>query len=119
MCNVGEYGTCKIEERWRGRFAFVPVLSQEPEGSSWTGRKGHVTDYVREVAVAHADRAAYLCGPPGMIDAALEVLRGTIPPDHLHCDKFLDRGSIALATSAGARARTRRAEGESSCSGML
>ncbi|KYF77646.1 hypothetical protein BE11_34770 [Sorangium cellulosum] len=108
-----------IEERWRGRFAFVPVLSREPEGSSWTGRKGHVTDYLREVAVAHADRAAYLCGPPGMIDAALDVLRGTIPPDHLHCDRFLDRGSIALATSEGARARTRRAEGESSCSEML
>ncbi|WP_437603672.1 2Fe-2S iron-sulfur cluster binding domain-containing protein [Sorangium sp. So ce590] len=108
-----------IEARWRGRFAFVPVLSREPEGSSWTGRKGHVTDYLREVAVAHADRAAYLCGPPGMIDGALDVLRGTIPPDHVHCDKFLDRGSIALATSAGARARTRRAEGEASCSEML
>ncbi|WP_437959343.1 2Fe-2S iron-sulfur cluster binding domain-containing protein [Sorangium sp. So ce119] len=39
--------------------------------------------------------------------------------DHVHHDKFLDRGSIALATSAGARARTRRAEGEASCSEML
>ncbi|WP_438000583.1 2Fe-2S iron-sulfur cluster binding domain-containing protein [Sorangium sp. So ce185] len=108
-----------IEERWRGRFAFVPVLSREPAGSSWTGREGHVTDYLREVAAAHADRAAYLCGPPGMIDAALDVLRGVIPPDHLHYDRFLDRGSIALATRAGGRARTPRAEGGSSCSEVL
>ena len=28
-----------LKERWRGRFAFVPVLSQEPEGSRWTGRR--------------------------------------------------------------------------------
>ncbi|WP_437955296.1 2Fe-2S iron-sulfur cluster binding domain-containing protein [Sorangium sp. So ce119] len=91
-----------IEERWRGRFAFVPVLSQEPEGSSWTGRMGHVTDILREAAVAHAGCAAYLCGPPGMIDAALDVLRGRIQPEHLHHDRFLDRGSVALAASAGA-----------------
>lgn len=91
-----------IEERWRGRFAFVPVLSREPEGSSWTGRKGRVTDYLREVAVDHADCAAYVCGPPGMIDAALDVLRGGVPPEHLHCDRFLDRGSVALAAAAPA-----------------
>ncbi|MDC0683374.1 2Fe-2S iron-sulfur cluster binding domain-containing protein [Sorangium atrum] len=89
-----------IKKRWRGRFVFVPVLSQEPEGSSWTGRKGHVTDYLRGVAAGHADCAAYVCGPPGMIDAALDVLRGEIPPKHLHHDRFLDRGSVAGAASA-------------------
>lgn len=88
-----------IRARWRGRFTFVPVLSREPEGSSWTGRKGYVTDYLREAAAAHADCAAYLCGPPGMIDAALDVLRGRIPPAHVHCDRFWDRGSVALAAA--------------------
>lgn len=86
-----------IEAQWRGRFAFVPVLSQEPEGSGWRGRRGHVTDYLRESEADIARRAAYLCGPPGMIDAALDVLRGKIPPEHLHHDRFLDRGSLALA----------------------
>ncbi|WP_437328581.1 2Fe-2S iron-sulfur cluster-binding protein [Sorangium sp. So ce381] len=88
-----------IRERWRGRFAFVPVLSQEPEGSRWTGREGHVTDYLREVAASLDECAAYLCGSPGMIDAALDLLRGRIPPEHLHYDRFLDRGSVALAAS--------------------
>lgn len=91
-----------IEERWRGRFAFVPVLSQEPEGSRWAGRRGRVTDYLREVDAGHADCAAYVCGPPGMIDAVLDALRGEVPPKHLHCDRFLDRGSVALAASAAA-----------------
>lgn len=91
-----------IKERWRGRFAFVPVLSQEPEGSGWEGRRGHVTDYLLQGAIGLAGCAAYLCGPPGMIDAALAVLRGRIPPKHLHYDRFLDRGSVALAASAAA-----------------
>lgn len=89
-----------IEGRWRGRFAFVPVLSQEPEGSGWTGRRGHVTGYLRERAAELAGCAAYLCGPPAMIDAAIDALRGRIPPDHLHHDRFLDRGSTALALAA-------------------
>ncbi|WP_437591995.1 2Fe-2S iron-sulfur cluster-binding protein [Sorangium sp. So ce1000] len=91
-----------IRERWRGRFAFVPVLSQEPEGSRWAGREGHVTDYLREVAASLDACAAYLCGPPGMIDAGLDLLRGRIPPEHLHYDRFLDRGSVALAASLAA-----------------
>lgn len=84
-----------IEEGWRGRFSFVPVLSREPEGSDWRGRRGHVTDYLRERAADLAGCAAYLCGPPGMIDAALDVLRDKIPPEHVHHDRFLDRGSVA------------------------
>jgi toluene methyl-monooxygenase electron transfer component len=84
-----------IRERWRGRFTFVPVLSQEPEGSAWSGRRGHVTDYLRESAANLAHCAAYLCGPPGMIDASIDVLRGRIPQKHLHHDRFLDRGSLA------------------------
>jgi CDP-4-dehydro-6-deoxyglucose reductase len=89
-----------IRERWRGRFAFIPVLSGEPEGSGWDGWRGHVTDYLRDDAVTLAEHAAYLCGPPGMIDAALDVLRDSIPPKHLHHDRFLDRGSIALAAAS-------------------
>jgi xylene monooxygenase electron transfer component len=43
-----------------------------------------------------------LCGPPGMIDGALDVLRERIPPQYLHYDRFVDRSSVALATSKGA-----------------
>lgn len=88
-----------IGERWRGRFTFVPVLSQEPEASGWAGRRGHVTDYLRESAAALAGCAAYLCGPPAMIDAALDVLRGRLAAEHLHHDRFLDRSSLALGAA--------------------
>ena len=91
-----------IQERWRGRFSFVPVLSQEPESSGWRGRRGHVTDVLREAAPSLAACAAYVCGPPGMIDAALDVLRDRIPPEHVHHDRFLDRSSLALAAPQGA-----------------
>lgn len=86
-----------VKERWRGRFDFVPVLSREPEGSGWKGRRGRVTGHLREHAADLAGCAAYLCGPPGMIDGAIDALRGWIPPEHLHHDRFLDRGSAALA----------------------
>jgi CDP-4-dehydro-6-deoxyglucose reductase len=35
-----------------------------------------------------------------MIDAALAVLRDSIPPRYLHHDRFLDRGAIALAAAS-------------------
>jgi CDP-4-dehydro-6-deoxyglucose reductase len=89
-----------LKERWRGRFDVVPVLSQEPAGSAWRGRRGHVTDYLREIAPSLAEHAAYVCGPPAMIDAALDVLRERIPPEHVHHDRFLDRGSVAASRAA-------------------
>lgn len=37
----------------------------------------------------------YLCGPPGMIDAAIDVLHSKgIGADDIHLDKFLDASSI-------------------------
>ncbi|MDI1442530.1 2Fe-2S iron-sulfur cluster binding domain-containing protein [Polyangium sp. 6x1] len=89
-----------IQQRWHGWFTFVPVLSKESESSTWGGRRGRVTDYLRERETSLADCAAYLCGPPAMIDSALEVLRHRIPAKHLHHDRFLDRGSMAPAASA-------------------
>lgn len=56
---------------------FVPVLSDEEQGGSDVLARGMVTDVVacqmgRDIA-AHD---AYVCGPPPMIDAALELLTG-------------------------------------------
>jgi toluene methyl-monooxygenase electron transfer component len=89
-----------IVVEWRATFDLVPVLSREPNGSNWKGRRGHVTDYLRENATGLANCAAYLCGPPGMIDAAIDVLRERVPVEHLHSDRFLDRGSAALAANS-------------------
>lgn len=56
-------------------FTFVPVLSEEPEDSSWQGQRG----FVHEAAKAHFDgkfagHKAYMCGPPVMIDACITTL---------------------------------------------
>ena len=50
-----------------------------------------------------ADHDVYLCGPPQMIDACLEVLsaRG-VPAAQIHFDKFLDSGHAAAALHGSA-----------------
>lgn len=62
-------------ERQHRHIRFVPVLSQEPGDSGWTGLRG----YVHDAAVAHFEgrftgHKAYMCGPPPMVDACITVL---------------------------------------------
>ena len=70
-------------------FHFIPVLSHEPDSSPWTGERGLVTDAVARRLPDLAGHEAYLCGSPGMIDAAIAVLtaRG-VPAAHIFYDKF-------------------------------
>ncbi|MDH3233149.1 MAG: oxidoreductase, partial [Alphaproteobacteria bacterium] len=70
-------------------FSFMPVLSDEPDASDWTGRRGLVTEALA-VEIGDAFGAeAYLCGPPAMIDAAIEVLLAAGLDDGDICfDKF-------------------------------
>jgi Na+-transporting NADH:ubiquinone oxidoreductase subunit F len=70
-------------------FQFIPVLSDEPADSSWTGERGLVTDAVARHLPDLAGQEAYLCGSPGMIDAAMAILtaRG-MPAAHIFYDKF-------------------------------
>ena len=70
-------------------FKFIPVLSDEPAGSPWTGERGLVTDAVGRQLPDLTGQEAYLCGSPGMIDAAMAVLaaRG-MPAAHIFYDKF-------------------------------
>ena len=54
-----------------GRFSCTHVLSEEPEGSPWSGARGHIT---RELVETHLpppseDCAIFVCGPPGMYGA--------------------------------------------------
>lgn len=59
------------------QFAFVPALS-DPTGPLPRGcEQGLITDVVERVCGDQIrDYDAYLCGPPPMIDAALEMLEG-------------------------------------------
>ena len=91
-----------IKEHWHKgyKFEYVTVLSANKEGSPWTGPTGYVTDYFKE---AYMDTSVldlngakgYLCGPPTMIDSAIELLKsGGIDEESIYYDKFLDASSI-------------------------
>ncbi len=75
-------------------FRFVPALSEDTT-ADWArlgvaeGDFGFVTDVVdrRETDLAGTD--VYLCGPPPMVDAALELLDGKdVARERIHVDKF-------------------------------
>ena len=60
-------------------FSYVPTVSRPAEDPGWAGERGRVEDVLRK----HADAAGmypsfggfFLCGHPGMISAARQVLR--------------------------------------------
>lgn len=55
-------------------FRYVPVVAKPEEGQTWEGQTGLVTEAVKRQMEDAADQEAYLCGSPGMIDAAIKVL---------------------------------------------
>lgn len=78
-----------------GGLRFLPVLSEEPEESDWTGLRGMVTDQVAAQSLDWVNTQAYLCGPPPMIDAAIKVLKQQgVSEANIHFDKFLDASSM-------------------------
>lgn len=71
-------------------FTYVPALSDEPEGSDWTGHRGFAHEAARD-AFANDFRGltAYLCGPPPMIEAAIATLmQGRLFERDIHTEKF-------------------------------
>ncbi|MEY4766721.1 MAG: hypothetical protein RI907_3394 [Pseudomonadota bacterium] len=76
-----------LAARWPAAFRHVAVLSEEPAGSDWRGERGLVHTQVTPHLVPGAH--AYLCGPPPMVDAIAQVLRGHgVAPEHIHTDRF-------------------------------
>lgn len=89
-----------IRKQWRGDFRFVPVLSHADNDASWTGARGLVTEKIPELLEPGAH--AYLCGPPGMIDSAVELLeRSGVARKHIHFDRFTTQADVAAASAAG------------------
>jgi len=85
----------QIEQNWSGTFRFIPVLSEEPEGSDWQGQRGFVTELIPGIAANVTQ--TYMCGPPPMLDAAEKILKdGQLSADGIFCDRFLDRSSAAI-----------------------
>lgn len=89
-----------LARRWTGPFRFIPVLSEAADDPVWEGRRGLVTEVIPTVWEEGGE--AYLCGPAGMVDAALEVLRRRrVPPDRIHFDRFTTLADVTPAAGAG------------------
>lgn len=89
----------QVADRWPGSFTFVPVLSDAPDGDSWDGARGMVTDLIP--AVADARTQAYLCGPPAMVDAGVDRLTELgVGPRSIFFDRFTTRADAVAATDA-------------------
>ncbi len=70
-------------------FHFVPVVSKPGDGEKWEGETGLVTDALRRNVKDAAGCEGYLCGSPGMIDAAVKVLVELgMPENKIFYDKF-------------------------------
>jgi propane monooxygenase reductase subunit len=70
-------------------FTFVPALSHLGEDVEWDGARGLITDVVSEAERELGEMDAYLCGPPPMVDAAIEMLDAKgVPENRVYYDKF-------------------------------
>ena len=70
-------------------FTFVPALSDAEADTTWTGERGFVTDVLGRHEGDLGDADLYLCGPPPMIDAAMDVLLSKgADPKRIFFDKF-------------------------------
>lgn len=80
----------------RGLEAHYPAFSYDiilssPDPAQWSGRKGRVTDLLRErITAEHGARSeAYLCGSRAMIDDAAAILVGKgFASEHVHFENF-------------------------------
>jgi len=72
-------------------FTFTPALSEPDAADTWAGETGLITEVLARHTPANLRSFdGYLCGPPGMIDAAVEVLAGKgMFATRIACDRFL------------------------------
>jgi Na+-transporting NADH:ubiquinone oxidoreductase subunit F len=70
-------------------FTYIPALSQPEPADDWNGETGRITDVLDRHIASGENTEVYLCGSPGMIEAAIEVLKKKgIPEDKCYYDKF-------------------------------
>jgi len=90
-----------LAARWPGGLRVEPVLSRAGDDDAWRGLRGRVTDHLP--ALLPRDAAAWLCGPPAMVDDAGALLRAAgVPASRVHADRFTE----APADSASQPAAT-------------
>ncbi|MBS0619490.1 MAG: 2Fe-2S iron-sulfur cluster binding domain-containing protein [Spirochaetes bacterium] len=85
----------RVKDSLGAKFDFLPVLSNEEESSSWKGARGFVTEAIAQQQLDFNDTAAFLCGPPPMIDAAIKTLNELgISNQNIFFDKFTDKSHV-------------------------
>lgn len=74
-------------------FRYVPALSEPDASDDWDGEVGLITDVVRERESDLSGVHGYVCGPPPMVEAALELLPALgIADEQIFYDKFTTTG---------------------------
>jgi Na+-transporting NADH:ubiquinone oxidoreductase subunit F len=79
----------KTLEQELADFRFVPAVAKPQNDEKWDGQVGLVTEVFQRDLKNAAEREAYLCGSPGMIDASIKVLTELgISKKNIFYDKF-------------------------------
>ncbi len=75
-------------------FRYVPALSEADGDEDWEGELGLITDIVQKHETDLAGTDSYVCGPPPMVEAAMDVLTSLGAPEkNIYYDKFTNTGS--------------------------
>jgi propane monooxygenase reductase subunit len=73
-------------------FRYVPALSETGD-EGWDGETGLITDVLKRAGPDLAGADAYVCGPPPMVEAALELLPALgVDGKRIFYDKFTTTG---------------------------
>lgn len=73
-------------------FRYIPALSEDA-GPDWTGETGLITDVVERNERSLRNTDGYICGPPPMVEAAVETLeRNGLEQGRMYYDKFTTTG---------------------------
>jgi phenol hydroxylase P5 protein len=81
-----------LAEAHPDRFTYSPCLSEQ----RWEGRTGLVTDVLDADFERLQGHVGYVCGPPGMVDAALKLLmRKRLFPRDIFREDFFDEADKA------------------------
>jgi len=74
-------------------FTFVPALSEAGDDEEWDGEVGMITDVVQRHESDLSGTDSYVCGPPPMVEAAMDVLTTLGAPEkNIYYDKFTTTG---------------------------
>ncbi len=74
-------------------FRYIPALSEPDRDGDWTGETGLITDVVERNEETLAGHDCYVCGPPPMVEAALNILPALgVDQARIFYDKFTTTG---------------------------